>query len=161
MDQYKFFGEFDLDFNRYKPQWYGVEIEVPITLDGEGSGSITIKDQPFLLYRITHGIIGATYDWETTGRYQDDQYTINLSDDNQVYQNIPINSALMFGSARMGRYLDFAIPVAYSGTRTLNFTIRNLYARVLTPEEDYFKVQICLHGVVDRGDLKSNYGAGI
>lgn len=156
MKEFKFFSQFDLDFNRYKPMWYGVEIDVPIELDGEGRGSITLNNQPFLLYRITHAIIGATYDWLTTGRYQDDQYKIEFRDENSNYQNIPMMSALLYGSAREGKYLDFAIPLAYSGTRTIHFRVINNYARVFTPEAENYTVGIGIHGVADWGQLRSN-----
>jgi len=152
----KFFAEWDLDFNQYKPMWYGVEIDVPVLLNGRGQGSISINNQPFLLYRITHAIIGPTFDWQTTGWYQDDQYSIEFRDENSNYQNIPIMSAMMFGSAREGRYMDFAIPLAYSGNKTLSFTVTNRYLRVLTPLADYYRVGITVHGVADWGPLQTS-----
>jgi len=156
MQEFKFFSQFDLDFNQYKPMWYGVEIDVPVADNGVGEGSINLNNQPFLMYRLTHAIIGATYDWLTTGREQDDQYTIEFRDENSNYQNIPIMAALLYGSAREGRYVDFAIPLAYSGNRTIHFRVINRHTRVLTPSSDYFKVGIAVHGVADWGPLQSN-----
>lgn len=158
MDTFKFFSQFDLDFNQYRPMWYGVEIDVPVILNGQGEGSINLNNQPYLLYRISHAIIGATYDWATTGLMQDDQYSISFRDEQSNYQNMPAMSALLYGSAREGRYNDFAIPLAYSGNRTLHFQIINRVTRVLAPQADYFRVGITLHGVSDWGPLVGNVG---
>ena len=155
METSKFFSNWDLDFNRYKPMWYAVEVDVPVIADRSASCSITLNNQPFLMYRLTHAIVGPTYDWQTTGWYQDDQYSIEFKDENSNYQNIPMMSALQFGSAREGRYPDFAIPLAYSGNRTLTFNVTNRYLRVLTPQSDYFRVSICVHGVADWGPLQT------
>lgn len=154
MKEFKFFSQFDLDFARYRPMWYGVEIDVQVADNGRGEGSIQINNQPFLLYRITHMIVGASWDWLTTGLEQDGQYTIEFRDENSNYQNIPMNAPLLYGP--WDQPLDFAIPLAYSGNRSLHFRVINRHTRTLTPDADYFKVAIGLHGVADWGPLQTN-----
>jgi len=155
MDWQKFFSKFDIDFARHKPMWYNVEIEVPVALNGIGRGSIALNNQPYLLYRITHQIIGETVNWETTGLEQDGQYTVTFRDENSNYQNQPIIAESFFGPCRTGHYLDFPIPIAYSGNRVLSFEIVNRYLRVLAGEEEYFVVALTLHGIADWGPLQS------
>lgn len=150
----KFFSRFDIDIAKFRPVWYGVEIEVPVIANGIGRGSITIDTRPFLLTRITHAVVGATFDWETTGLYQDGQYSINFRDESTNYQNIPLMSETMLGPVRSGHFLDLAVPLAYSGNRTFQFEVTNRYLRVLTPESDYFTVALTIHGVADWGGLQ-------
>lgn len=154
MDKHKFFSIFDVDFARYKPMWYGLELDVPITDNGIGEGSITTNNQPFLLYRITHQIVGASWDWLTTGLEQDGQYTIEFRDEQSNFQNIALPAPTLYGPWDDPK--DFAIPLAYSGNRTFKFRVINRHARVLTPSADYFKLAIVMHGVSDWGPLQSN-----
>jgi hypothetical protein len=156
MDNFKFFSQFDLDFNRYKPMWYSCLIDVPVVLAGVGNGSVVTNNQPFLLYRITHKIKGPTYDWQTSGLMQDDSYTIEMRDEISNYQNRATSADLLFGGAREQRWLDLAIPLAYAGNRTISFRVTNDVLRTLSPETDNFQVEICLHGVADWGPLKGS-----
>jgi hypothetical protein len=156
MDPSKFFSKFEQDWGQLKPMFYGIEIDVPVIDNGQGRGTITLNNQPYLLTRITHQIVGATFDWQTTGLYQDDQYAIEFRDENSNYQNIPCIAGTIFGSARMGVYPDLPVPLAYSGNRTLSFQITNRYTRVLTPQATYFKVAITLIGVADWGQKVGN-----
>lgn len=152
----KFFSKFDIDFARHKPMWYGVEIEVPVAANGVGRGTIALNNQPYLLYRITHQIIGETVNWETTGLQQDGQYAITFRDENSNYQNQALPAEAFFGPCRTGHYLNFAIPIGYSGNRTLSFEITNRYLRVLAGEEEYYTVAIVCHGIADWGPLQSS-----
>jgi len=147
-------SKFDLDPSRVKPMWYEVTIDVPVIINGIGRGSVTMNNQPFLLTRITHAIVGPTYDWATTGWYQDGQYLVAFKDDNIVYQNNPIMSEAFFGANRTGHYLDFRFPIMYAGRRTVSFEVTNTYLRQFTSEADYFPVQLVLHGICDMGTLK-------
>lgn len=144
-------SRFDIDPTRVKPMWYGCNISVPIVADGLGRGSVTMNNQPFMAARITHAVLGATFDWQTTGLYQDGQYLINFKDEMHNYQNIPLQSEVQFGPNRTGHYLDFKYPLFFAGTSTVSFEVTNLYARVLSPESDYYTVQLCIHGVADWG----------
>lgn len=161
MEWNKFFGKADLDFGRFKPMWYNLEIEVPVIINGIGRGSVTTNAQPFLLTRITHAVVGCTYDWQTTGLYQDGQYSIWFRDEINNYQNQPIMAETMFGCNRTGHYLDFAIPIGYPGNRTISFEITNRCARTLSPESDYFTVALTLHGVADWGPKQSTARTGM
>lgn len=144
-------GKFDLDPGRWRPMWYGVEISVPVAINGRGSGSISIANQPFIMYRVTHQIIGCTSDPDTTGLYQDGQYTISWKDNTSVYQNIPLPSSAFFGDVSSGLYYEFPFPLPYAGNAVLNFEIYNRCARTLADESEFFTVGIVIHGIADWG----------
>ena len=64
---------FDLDPERLKPMSYEATIDVPVAVNGLGVSSVTIRNQPFILSRIKHRILGNTGDPETSGLYDDGQ----------------------------------------------------------------------------------------
>ena len=148
-------GRFDLDPGRWRPMYYGVEIGVPVALDGMAQGSITLNNQPFVLTKITHAIVGCTAVPDTTGLYQDGQYTIEFRDEQSNYQNMPIQADALLGSVRVGQFQDLPYPIPFAGNRTLTFRIVNRCLRVLDPVSETFQVAVVLHGVADWGELQS------
>lgn len=150
--------KFDKDPGRWLPMFYGVKISVPVIAGGRAEGSITIYNQPFVMRRVTHKIVGSTGDPATSGLYQDNQYDISWRDDNRVFQNDEIGADLMFGSAGQiaggPAVLDLPYPIPYAGNKTITFTVINSYTRVLTPTSDTFVVGICVSGVSNHGDLR-------
>lgn len=144
---------FDLDPERLKPIAYPCNIEVPVGADQIGHNSITLRNQPLIITRITHGIIGNTADPESTGLHDDGQYSIEWKDEERNYTVLPMAADLLFGPKVQGEFPDLVYPIYFAGTHTLDFRITNHYTRVLTPEVDTFVVQIGLHGLCDYGKL--------
>lgn len=154
-------GKFDLDPGRWRPMWYGVNIDIPILDGGSQQGSFTINNQPALLTRITHGILGRCYPFApiTPLWAQDGQYLLEFKDESSSYQNIPIQAALMFGQIApcVGGIgcLDLPYPIPYSGSRTLTFRVTNLYPRTNPDDREIFTVQIVGAFIADWGPVAS------
>jgi len=146
-------NRFDQDPGPWRPFVYSTEIDVSIADGGLGRGQITTNQQPFIFTRLSHQIIGNTGDPETSGLYQDGQYTISFKDEIANYQKEPTMADILCGSVRSGYIAWLAMPLSLAGTRTITFDIVNRVARVLSPEADYFKVMITMHGMADWGQL--------
>lgn len=144
---------FDLDPERLKPMAYGVNIDVPVIANGQGQGSITIRNQPYIITKITHKIVGNTGDPESSGLYDDGQYAVEWKDEQRNYSDIAILADLLWGPKIMGEFSALQYPVYYAGTHTIYFRLTNTYTRVLTPQAEYFRVQINLQGLADWGKL--------
>lgn len=149
------FGRYDLDPGRYRPQFYGLKIDVPVTEGGLGEGTVNISNEPFCMTRITHRIIGDFNDPAATGLYQDGLYDIEWKDETHAYCNEPINANLMFGWDQTGYLMILPYPIGFPGNKTVSFRITNRIARVLVPEANYFRVELCLAGINDLGKLPS------
>jgi hypothetical protein len=149
-------GEKDVDPGRFRSHFEKVRIDVGIDLNAIGRGSITTVDLPFYLMRLTHQIVGPTHDWLTTGLMQDGQYSVSWKDERTVYTHgQPDNFIMpdsMWGSVRTGH--QFLLPRVqyYPGRNTHSFEIRNEVARLLSPPQDLFTVEIVLHGMLDHGE---------
>lgn len=148
------FGRYDKDPGRFRPQFYHVEIDVPVAAGGVGRGSININNEPFCMTRITHKIVGATADPSTTGLYQDGQYDIEWKDEQRNYVDGSMAADLMFGWNSSGYILDLPFPIPFAGNKTLSFTITNRVTRVIVPTADNFPIQIVCTGIADLGDLQ-------
>lgn len=148
------FGRYDKDPGRYRPQWYHVNIDVPVTAGGQGRGSIAITNEPFCVVRMGHKIVGDTADPTTSGLYQDGQYDVDWKDQQRNYVDGPIAADLMWGWSERGYVIDFPFPLPYSGNDTLSFTVTNRVTRVLTPTADFFTVHIVVAGISDLGELQ-------
>lgn len=146
-------GEFDKDPGRYRPLYYGVKIDVPISAGGVGRGSITINNQPYIMTRITTKIVGNTAQPTVSGLYQDGQYDIEWKDEQSNYQNGPIPADILFGSVASGYIIELAFPIAFAGNKTLSFILTNQVNRAVVPQEDNFTIAVAIHGVADWGTL--------
>jgi hypothetical protein len=152
---------FDLDPGRWRPLYYGVEIDVGVAEGAIGRGSLHINRQPFIFTQMAHKIIGNTADPATSGLYQDGMYDLAFRDEQSNYQNIPIPADLMFGSWGSGGDMptgfmaQLTYPIPFPGSKNVTFEITNRIARTLTPSADTFPVFICLGGVSDWGKLAS------
>jgi len=145
-------GRYDQDPGRYRPQFYHVEIDVPVALGGVGRGTINILNEPYALTRITHKIVGDIDDPSTSGLYQNAMYDIEWKDEQRTYTDGPISADLMFGWNETGYVLEMPFPIAFPGNKVLSFAITNRLARTLVPEADYYQVQIVCHGITDLGE---------
>lgn len=148
-------SRFDQDPGPWRPMYYPVEIDVPVTAGQSAFGSVTINNQPFILQQITHQIIGDTCDWEATGLCQDGQYDIELSDDQSNYQSGPIPAGANLGGPGMGFSLLLTFPIPYAGAKTLNARVTNRVTRILVPSADTFLVKITFCGIADWGELRN------
>ena len=148
-------SKFDSDPGPWRPMYYPVTIPVPLVADGSEEGSVTINNQPFIFTFIGHQIIGNTGDPETSGLYQDGQYSIEFKDEQSNYQSAPIAASASFGGGAFGFMIDLPLPIPYAGAKTLTFRLTNHYTRVLTPDpaEPVFNVKITLGGVANWGQL--------
>lgn len=152
-------SRFDLDPGKWRPLYYGVEISVGVIAGGQGIGSITVNNQPYILQRIATKIIGNTANPSVSGLYQDGQYDLSWRDEQSNYQNQQIPADLLFGSQGAGAgfptgyIMELTYPIAYSGNRTLTFEITNRVTRTLVPQADYFSIYVACHGIGDWGQL--------
>lgn len=153
-------GKFDLDPGRYRPMYYGLELDIPAAIGGRAQGTIKINNQPFILTRITHKIIGDTADPETSGLYQDGQYDLDWRDEQSNYQNQPIAADLMFGTfggmGNSNHLMELPFPLPYPGSKVFSFTVINRVLRTPAPERTLYTVGICLHGIADWGEILPN-----
>lgn len=154
-------GRFDLDPGDWRPLWYPVEILVPVGAGGIGTNSLSIVNMPYIWTGVAHKIIGNTADPETSGLYQDGMYDIKFADEQTAYQRDFCASDLMFGAAGAGAggqsggfVQNMPYPIGFAGNVTLTFDIRNRVARVVG-QEDYFTVQIVLHGISSWGKARA------
>lgn len=142
-------SRYDKDPGRWRPYKYGCLIDVPVTIDESGENTIQILNQPFIMDRISHAIIGPTYDPDASGLAQDGQYLISWHEEQSEYQNQPLLAIPAFGTHDFPLYLSS--PVGFAGNKTLTFRVTNTYTRILTPVAETFKVQIVIHGLSDWG----------
>lgn len=149
-------NRFDADPGPWRPMYYPLEIEVPLEAWGSEIGSVTINNQPFIWTFIGHQIIGNTGDPETSGLYQDGQYSVEFRDEQSNYQSAPVAASSAFGGGAFGYQIPLPLPIPYPGTKTLTFRITNHYTRILTPEpsDPVFKVRITLGGIANFGTLQ-------
>lgn len=157
--QHPLLGLFDRDPGQWRPQLYGVEISVPVALNGTGQANLVLNNQPFIMTRITHQVVGDTAHASTSGLFQDGMYSIEWKDEMSNYQNGPIMADLMFGNVAAGFSYMLPYPLPYAGNKTLFFRVTNRVLRALTPEADYFTVAICVHGIGNWGTVLPQKGA--
>lgn len=148
-------SRFDADPGPWRPMYYPLIIPVPLEADGSEEGSLTINNQPFIWTFLGHQIIGNTGDPETSGLYQDGQYSITMKDEQSNYQSGPIAVGASFGGESNGYIIDLPLPIPYPGAKTLTFRITNHYTRILTPDpaEPVFNVKLTVGGVANWGRL--------
>lgn len=155
-------GLFDRDPGRWRPMYYGTEISVGVAAGSVGRNTISLNNQPYIITRISHKIVGNTADPSTSGLYQDGQYDAIWKDEQSNYQKGVIPADLMWGSYGSaaggeggGFYMNLPYVLPYAGNKTLSFEITNRVTRVLVPTADYFAVAICVAGIADWGTLKT------
>jgi hypothetical protein len=148
-------SRFDADPGPWRPMYYPVTIAVPLAAGQSETGSVTINNQPFIFAFLGHQIIGNTGDPETSGLYQDGQYSIEFKDEQSNYQSAPVAASAAFGGGQFGFMIELPLPIPYPGAKTLTFRITNHYTRVLTPApaEPVFNVKLVVGGMADWGQL--------
>lgn len=147
-------GRYDADPGKWRPMFYGVEIDVGLNEGQVGQGAINLNNQPFIMTRITHQIVGAYFTDDWLNWINDNgQYAVEWKDEISMYVNTLIPADLMWGRLKAGYVLDLPFPIPYGGNKTLTFRVQNRITRAPTiPDLKYFRVGICLHGVADWGD---------
>jgi hypothetical protein len=143
----------DMDPERWKPLLYSAVADVPVTANGQVRVSIPTNNKPYVWTHFAHTILGNTGDPQTSGLFNDGQYLIQISDELINYTDQAIHADLISGLKVRGQYEKLPYPIYLSGTHSINFSITNIYTRVLTPVSSTFSVQIALRGVCDWGKL--------
>lgn len=146
----------DLDPERWKPMNYGVTISVGVAANSIGRGNVQLNEQAFIITKVAIGIIGNTFDPETSGLYDDGQFLVSMNDETKNYSNIPILCDLIFGPKQAGPFRSLEYPIMYAASHSIKFELINTYTRILTPRADTFQVQIALCGLADWGMVKRN-----
>ncbi len=150
-------GRFDLDPGKWRPLWYYKEVSVGVAAGALGTVALTINNQPYLMTRLTHSIIGPIQA-DGSGYLNDGQYDIEIKDEQSNYQNQQIPADLMFGSMGStvgnGFNMEFPYPLPFAGNKTILFRVTNRVTRVFAPVATTFVVGLCLHGIADWGDLQ-------
>lgn len=153
-------SRYDQDPGAWRPLFYGLDIDVGLKVGAINQGSVNLNNQPYILTRITHQIIGDYY-VETDPMvmypmwlFNDGQYSIEWKDEQSNYTNTMIPADLMFGTVRgYGGQRDLPFPIPFAGNKTITFRVMNLRTRTPTiPLLKYFRVSVCLCGVADWGD---------
>lgn len=142
-------SRYDRDPGRWRPYKYGCIIDVPVGADESAENTVNILNQPFIMDRISHTIVGPTWDPDASGLANDGQYYIEWHEEQSEYQNQPLIAIAAYGTKEFPLYLS--APITFPGNKVLTFRVTNAYQRILTPEAETFKVQIVIHGVSDWG----------
>jgi hypothetical protein len=143
---------FDKDSGRWRPYKYGVNILVPVTEGQWGEGTIQILNQPFVMNRISHGVVGNTNDYAANGLADDGQYYIEWKEEITSYQNQGLVAKEAYGTRDYPLLLP--APIGFAGNKVLTFRVSSTYTRVLTPDADNFVVNIVVHGIADLGPAR-------
>jgi len=129
-----------LDPTIYKVQYYPINIQVEGFQGGVGSGSVTLKNTPFVLDHITHTIVGAV-DRDD----QDGQYSILWRDDRNTYMRNPVMANAGFGSVYCGPLILLPLRQFFKGSTTFTVDIVNFRNRGSSPFPPW-NLQIVFHG---------------
>lgn len=146
-------GRWDLDPGRWRPMWYGLEVELGINQNDWVEGSVTLNAQPFTLIRIQSKIIGDSGSNEFAPYYQDGMYDVMFRDEQSNYQNRPIPVDLMWGGASVYFIIDLPFPIPFAGNKTITFRVINRINRAPAGQRETVTVGFALHGVSDWGTL--------
>lgn len=134
---------------KYKNRFYEITVTLPVTaipdipVGTSRPGSVNIVNVPFILTRITHGIIGFNqFTAGINGLLQDGKYTLEIRTDQYNYQTAPLNAVLMCG--REDDWLELPTPEELAPKTTVTIIVTN---EILREEGDVLNVQIVLHGL--------------
>ena len=144
-----------MDRQKYKNRFYEITVLLPVSavpdipVGTSQPGSVNIVNVPFIVTRISHGIIGEN---QLSPNFpqnvlQDSQYTLELRTDQHNYQTAPINAALMCGD--MYDWRDLPTPEELSPKTTVTVNVVNT---ILRAEGGPLRVQIVLHGLEPIGE---------
>lgn len=133
-----------LDPTKYRPKWYPLLIECGAEIDDRQEASVNISNDPFMLDKITHQIIGVQGNTVLGTIGQDGQYLFSWKDDQNTYMSEPGMADCLFGSVRSGFFIPLPVRVIYQSSKTLTGTLQNLIDRTdIAPK---FKVMFHFHG---------------
>ena len=137
---------------KYKNRFYEIGVTLPVTaipdipVGTRQVGSVNIVNVPFILTRITHGIIGEN---QLSANFpqniaQDGQYTLEIRTDQRNYQTAPINSVLMAGSPEF--WLELPTPEELLPKTTVSIIFTNTILRAVAGCVP-LNIQAVLHGL--------------
>jgi hypothetical protein len=145
---------FDADPAGWKPYIYAGHVDLGIAADSQGTITLATMFAPFMWDALTHGIVGNILDPETSGLYNDGQYLISVKDERTNYTHSPVPANLGFGPHHEGPYPPLPFPIFFPANHSVTVELTNIYARVLTPESETFRVYIALKGLHYWGSLR-------
>ena len=128
--------------------------DIAVAANSQGVITLPTMLQPYMWHDLTHTIVGNIDDPETSGLYNDGQYTIEYADERSQYTSIAIPSLALSGPHKEGSFPDFRLPVFFPANHTITFRITNLHGRILTPTAPTFRVWVCIHGLQYWGQLR-------
>ena len=141
---------------KYKDRFYEITVLLPI--DGAAQivagvsqrGSVNIVNKPFIMTRITHGIIGhGQIIAGAAGLIQDGQYDLEMRTDQYNYQTAPLSAVLMCGSG--ADWLDLPTPEELAPKTTISIIVTNTYLRAIG---EPVRIQIVFHGLEPIGSVE-------
>jgi hypothetical protein len=133
---------------KYKNRKYAITVELPADQTGAcpvgqaGSGSVNIVNVPFIVKKITHGIIGDSNvdDPIVPSVYQDGQYTIQWRTDQHNYESEPLLANPGYGTDF--DHFDLSCPEELAPKTTITVNLTNTIDRT-----DATTVQLIFHGL--------------
>lgn len=146
-----------MEKQKYKNRFYEINVTLPVTaipdipVGTSQPGSVNIVNVPFIMTRITHGIVGHNQmaDAFPANVVQDGQYTIEIRTDQRNYQTAPVGAPLMLGSG--DDWIDLPTPEELAPKTTVTVIITNT---ILRAQGEVLNIQIVLHGLepIGRGE---------
>jgi hypothetical protein len=144
-----------MEKQKYKNRFYEITTLLPVSavpdipVGAVQTGSVNIVNKPFIITRITSGIIGFNQMSPNFPQnvQQDYQYNLELRTDQYNYQTAPINAALMHGSGY--NLIKLATPEELSPKTTVTIKITNT---ILRAEGGPLRIQTVLHGLEPIGE---------
>lgn len=148
----------DSKLMKAKPRYYPINVTIgqvgitptPVDAGRSGTGSCTVQDVPFLMKRITFGLLSYNGLIDPNSSpvapfvaiVPDGLWLIEFKSDNHVYAAEPIQISAAFGSGLGFYWLDLPSPVELRPKSTITVTLTTQIARVHA-----VAVQVLLHGV--------------
>ena len=145
---------FDADPAGWRPYIYPGYVDLNVAVDSQASITISTMFAPFMWNAITHGIIGNVRDPETSGLFDDGQYTFSVKDERTNYTHQPVPANIGFGPFVEGSYAALEFPIFFPANHAVTIELTNLYTRVLTPVSETFRVYVALKGMHYWGSLR-------
>lgn len=145
---------FDADPSGWKPYLYCEFADLGIAANSQGTLVFNTTFAPYIWTHVTHGVVGDVDDPESSGLYNDGQYLVRMADERTNYIDKPIPANLAFGPHKEGDFADLPMPIFFPANHSVRVELTNIWARVLTPEADTFRVYMSLKGLSYWGQLK-------
>lgn len=145
---------YDADPAGWKPYLYSEYTDLDVAVNSRGTLVFNTQSSPYIWTNVTHGIVGNVDDPESSGLYNDGQYLVLMRDNRTNYIDKPVPANLAFGPHKAGEFADLPMPIFFPADHTVQFDLTNIWARVLNPPSETFRVYFALRGISYWGQLK-------